>query len=609
MSLPTFILAVTGKLKNDYLRLNAHFATIKTLWDGHVAGTADKHAAQHITYTGLASGTEVKTALNSLKSDINNVAAGGAEHDALVTAAFVDSEGVDFGAGGLGTYLDGRLNKWEIQTSAQLADTAQQVNNLMSQLAIQTILNNSKNVNFKAGNYPVSVISGIGYVTHSGQEISFDIGAILQVIGTNLENYQVIGINDVEDVELNNPVVIGERLTHIGITGEWGFGIAINNSKHITINNPVCSNCWGDGIYLGNLNENIVINNPICDNNRRQGISVISCKGGLITNPVCSNTNGTLPMSGIDIEPNVGSSGIENFVITNPRTLNNAGAGITIALGTLVDTGKIIDITITGHKDDESKYGLYIGGLVGVLRGSVLIDVPIYTNSKNSGIYARNYSSDGPRVEIRSPKIINANRTLISSTKYDSGILVSRDPSDSGSASDLGNIHIFNPSIICDDLATKTAIYLSDSTAGKIMKKCSLIDPVVISSAISFGLGHNVETFNFSDKFEQLKKSTATSLTLHGGNGYSVIDNTGAVAAINLVLSADIIIGCEVELRITAPFAVNVLVGATEFVLPQGTIVGKGIISSAVGSRVKLKKVSTTAWHIVSMIGTWTNQV
>lgn len=124
MSLPTFILAVTGKLKNDYLRLNAHFATIKTLWDGHVAGTADKHAAEHITYTGLASGAEVKTALNSLKSDINNVAAGGAEHDALVTAALVDSEGTDFGAGGLETYLDGRLDKWEIQTSAQLADIA-----------------------------------------------------------------------------------------------------------------------------------------------------------------------------------------------------------------------------------------------------------------------------------------------------------------------------------------------------------------------------------------------------------------------------------------------------------------------------------------------------
>ena len=86
--------------------------------DAHIAGTADKHAAEHITYSGTAGGAEVETALNSLKADINNVAAGGTEHDALVTAALVDSTGEDFGAGGLATYLDGRLDKWELITAS-----------------------------------------------------------------------------------------------------------------------------------------------------------------------------------------------------------------------------------------------------------------------------------------------------------------------------------------------------------------------------------------------------------------------------------------------------------------------------------------------------------
>ena len=95
----------------------------------HVAGTADKHAAENITYTSTAGGTDVNTAINSLKSDIDNVAAGGTEHDALVTAALVDADGVDFGAGGLGTYLDGRLTKWEQDAIAYKAETASELRN------------------------------------------------------------------------------------------------------------------------------------------------------------------------------------------------------------------------------------------------------------------------------------------------------------------------------------------------------------------------------------------------------------------------------------------------------------------------------------------------
>lgn len=48
-----------------------------------------------------------------LKNDLANLSMTGSEHDALVVSALVDSEGVDFGADGEATYLDGRLNKWE----------------------------------------------------------------------------------------------------------------------------------------------------------------------------------------------------------------------------------------------------------------------------------------------------------------------------------------------------------------------------------------------------------------------------------------------------------------------------------------------------------------
>jgi hypothetical protein len=160
MEWPSFVLQITGKLKDDYARLNTYFSTIKGLWDGHIAGISDKHPASAITnnsnetgssvtdalnsnktirdshfagssnrhnapdinYSGAQAGNNVKDAIDNCKADINNLSFTGSSHDALVTAALVDTEGENFGSGGTGTYLDGRHSKWENKLTANLAD-------------------------------------------------------------------------------------------------------------------------------------------------------------------------------------------------------------------------------------------------------------------------------------------------------------------------------------------------------------------------------------------------------------------------------------------------------------------------------------------------------
>ena len=100
---------------NLYNASNVEDFAIETInkINAHTTGIADKHTADDIIYSGSAGGNEVQTALNSLRVAIDNVVAGGTEHDALVMAALVDQEGENFGEAGTGTGLDGRLKKWE----------------------------------------------------------------------------------------------------------------------------------------------------------------------------------------------------------------------------------------------------------------------------------------------------------------------------------------------------------------------------------------------------------------------------------------------------------------------------------------------------------------
>lgn len=71
----------------------------------------------NISYNGPATGNNVTDAINNIHNDSTNLSFTGSTHDALVTGALIDSEGEDFGVNGNATYLNGRLNKWELTTS------------------------------------------------------------------------------------------------------------------------------------------------------------------------------------------------------------------------------------------------------------------------------------------------------------------------------------------------------------------------------------------------------------------------------------------------------------------------------------------------------------
>ena len=109
----------------------------------------------------------------------------------------------------------------------------------------------------------------------------------------------------------------------------------------------------GDGVLVSSWTgiayqrycEYILLKDLWCDNNYRQGISVISAQHLRVENCWFSNTIGTAPQAGVDIEPNQPFQRLIDVVFDKCRFTGNAGNGIKIIPFFLDSTSLPIDVT------------------------------------------------------------------------------------------------------------------------------------------------------------------------------------------------------------------------------------------------------------------------
>lgn len=257
--------------------------------------------------------------------------------------------------------------------------------------------------------FPVLVNSG-GISLISNSVVIFRPHSKLIMEPNALTYYQIIGINNVNNVVVYFPNLEGDRYKHKGNSGEWGMGISISDASNIKLINPKISHCWGDGIYLGKRNKgnkNIYIVYAELDNNRRNGISVIDASGLYIKNPLITNTQGTAPMSGIDIEPNNNNDNIDHIVIDSPVTINNAGSGIFLETMSLKGPQqKDVNITINNPVDDNSTHAFGTSVKDDIpITGQIQINNPIWKNGNpaNKTYINANDRADKFKVKLQNP--------------------------------------------------------------------------------------------------------------------------------------------------------------------------------------------------------------
>lgn len=167
----------------------------------------------------------------------------------------------------------------------------------------------------------------------------------------------------------------------------------------------------GDGVLIGGSfadgkfqpAENVTFKDVVCDRNYRQGLSVISVKGLLCEGCVFSNTGGTPPQSGVDLEPNQPYELLQDIVFRNCRFDNNKGRGLEFYLGALTAstppvTARLENCSMTGNVNGFAYQQARSGG-VGDLPQGGLVELVGCTIDKST--HAGINIIDKPRASAR----------------------------------------------------------------------------------------------------------------------------------------------------------------------------------------------------------------
>jgi nitrous oxidase accessory protein NosD len=268
------------------------------------------------------------------------------------------------------------------------------------QAAIDSLPSTGGTVYVPAGRYMVDALKSIKMRSH--MRLLMDPTAELDAIPNSAGRYYVVKVWNVTDVRIVGGNIVGERVKHVGTTGEWGYGINIQGSTNVLVKGVHLSDFWGDGMWIGATgwgsslvrSDNVTVYDVVSTNNRRQGLSIGPAQHVYVANSTFSNSNGTLPEAGIDIEPQ--DQGPANTIrIENTTMSGNRGNGlemhanisdITLVNSTMIDNrgfGVLAIsapyLTITGNT--ATRNGLAGAGMSGTTHDALLSGNSLRFNS------------------------------------------------------------------------------------------------------------------------------------------------------------------------------------------------------------------------------------
>ncbi|HEY5802770.1 MAG TPA: right-handed parallel beta-helix repeat-containing protein [Lysobacter sp.] len=285
------------------------------------------------------------------------------------------------------------------------------------QSAVNALPSAGGTVYVPAGDYLIDPVRSVQLRGRTHLELAP--GARLIAKANAAERAYVLTVEGVSDVEISGGRIIGERDRHLGTTGEWGHGIMIRGASAVTVRDLHVSHCWGDGISIGGSkaggtvvpSRDVVIARVQSVGNRRQGLTIGRSRQVRVHDSVFSDTGGTLPGCGIDIEPDAGD-GASDVVIANCEIARNQGAGI--QLFKRVSDVTIRDCTIEANRGHGvlsiSADNCAITG--NLIRQNGLGGIGLRPGTRGFIVNDNEFAQNGPAYSARSKKALPRNRHL-----------------------------------------------------------------------------------------------------------------------------------------------------------------------------------------------------
>lgn len=230
-------------------------------------------------------------------------------------------------------------------------------------------------------------------------------------------------------------------------SGEWRHCMDIEGASNVVISGISCNDSGGDGLYLAG-STNVTIEDCIFNNNRRQGSSIT---GGVnhiyYLRDHFTNTSGTAPQSGIDIEPNDPGGFLLDVNIEDSYTDGNAGDGLMISSWLMNSTSKPISVKVLRHHSTgNQRYG-YVGinSDPSNAPGTILIQDSFSDQNGSYGAAGRFYSANGASLTFQNLTVTNPHVNGPDPDYHDSGAVeIIRG---GGGTIPLGNVHFLNITI------------------------------------------------------------------------------------------------------------------------------------------------------------------
>lgn len=221
---------------------------------------------------------------------------------------------------------------------------------------------------------------------------------------------------------------------------EWRHGINLLHVRDIRIKGLRVEDTGGDGIYV--LGESdIHISDCVLNSNFRQGMSVINASNLLVERTTFSNTDGTPPMAGVDLEPDSHCMMLNNITfidciadgnsgfgwILSPQMLNASSRPLSIVVENLNVVGgpkpppkdaahpswrPAMGIGITGVNEAGADFGQSRYWGTGSLGGSVVIRNSTVRDTWGCGFFATSKGSHAASLLVENVHFDNVQRQV-----------------------------------------------------------------------------------------------------------------------------------------------------------------------------------------------------
>lgn len=146
---------------------------------------------------------------------------------------------------------------------------------------------------------------------------------------------------------------------------EWSIGLRVDGATDVIIDGAEFNDFWTDGVWVGGneASERVTLRNVKCARNRRNGLAVVNASRMLVYESEFTNTVGTDPKAGVDLEGNPGDVIQDVTLLSCKFAGNEKGLYIQKGRGDRNERIKVIDCGFV----DNTAYHLIAAGVDGVV--------------------------------------------------------------------------------------------------------------------------------------------------------------------------------------------------------------------------------------------------